>query len=177
MLEINLLPGDNLAKKGQLGKILAWVLTYGRYIIIGTELIVLLAFFSRFKIDRDLTDLHDTIAQKETVVIASRSFENQVRFLQGKLSLIKGLLASRSAPKNLLSNLSSLMPQDVFLSNLVFEQKKLTLSATALSNESFNTLLKNLSTSALFTDVSLDAIGKAHEGPGVEFKISANLKN
>ena len=81
-----------------------------------------------------------------------------------------------SESKNLLKNLSQLTPSDVFLSDLSFEDKKLTLSATALNNESFNTLLNNLSGSSLFSDVSLDAIGKNHDGPGVEFRISANLK-
>lgn len=176
MLDINLLPGESLVKKGQTGKFLSWVLTYGRYIIIGTELVVLLAFFSRFKIDRDLTDLHDAISQKEAVVIASQDFEKQIRSLQTKLNLIKDLLSFRSAPKNLLDNLSELTPTDVFLSDLVFEQKRLTLSATALNNESLNTFLNNLSFSDSFEEVSLDAIGKNQNGAGVEFRISAKIK-
>ena len=61
-LSINLMPGRETSF-GE--KFLNWSLTFGRYIIIGTEIIVLVAFFSRFKLDRDFIDLHDQVKEKQ----------------------------------------------------------------------------------------------------------------
>lgn len=177
MSDINLLPGEDLGKKGPFGKFLLWVLTYGRYIIIGTEIIVLLAFFSRFKLDRDLTDLHQAIVQKEAIIASSRNFENEVRQIQNRLTIIKGLQAQRKAPLNLLSDLSRLMPEDVSLTDLIFENNKISLTATSLTNDSFNNFLDKVGKLPQVTDVSLEDIGKNQKGPGVEFHLSANLKN
>jgi hypothetical protein len=61
--EINLLPKEEFEKK-PLGKFLVWALSIGRYIVIFTELIVILAFLSRFKLDRDLADLNQSVREK-----------------------------------------------------------------------------------------------------------------
>jgi len=172
MTEINLI----LEEKQPLGKFLTWVLTYGRYIIVGTEIIVLLAFLSRFKLDRELTDLHQAINQKQAVILASQSLENKVRDLQDRLSLIKKIERERSFPQKILTTLEKLTPQEVILTEFSLEETKLSLTAIALSNEGFTTFLNNLSSSAYFGDISLDEIGKAQQG-GIQFKISAVLKN
>ena len=62
-IEINLLGQEDLKHTPQ-GRILNWALTYGRDIMIGTEIVVLLAFISRFSLDRKLTDLKEEISQK-----------------------------------------------------------------------------------------------------------------
>lgn len=174
MFNINLLPGEEGKK---LGKFLTWVLTYGRYIIIGTEIIVLLAFLSRFKLDRDLTDLHSSIAQKQAVILAAQDLERQVRELQNRLLIIKKLEQQRDFPPKLLVAFESLTPVDVTLTEFSLEPSKLTLTAVAFSNEGFSTFLNNLSASAYFADISLDQVGKPRSGKGVEFKISTSLKN
>lgn len=176
MFNINLLPGEEFGKK-PLGKFLTWVLTYGRYIIIGTEIIVLLAFLSRFKFDRDLTDLHQSIAQKQAVILAASDLEQQVRALQNRLLIAKKLEQQRDFPPRLLSTFEGLTPQDVTLTEFSLDTSKLTLTAVALSNNSFTTFLNNLSSSSYFGDISLDNVGKAKEGGGIEFKISTALKN
>ncbi|HCS79450.1 TPA: hypothetical protein DIV55_06990, partial [Patescibacteria group bacterium] len=50
------------------GRILRWSLIYGRYIIVSTEIIVLLAFIYRFSLDRQITDLNEEIEQKSAIV-------------------------------------------------------------------------------------------------------------
>lgn len=174
MPNINLLPGE---KEKKSGKFLTWVLTYGRYIIIGTEIVVLLAFLSRFKFDRDLTDLHSSISQKQAVILAAQDLEREVRGLQDRLSIIKKLNRERDFPPKLLAAFESLTPADVILREFSLDGTKLSLTAIALSNESFSTFLNNLSASAYFADISLDSVGKAKSGAGVEFKISTSLKN
>lgn len=173
MTDINLISEE----KQPLGKFLTWVLTYGRYIIIGTEIIVLLAFLSRFKLDRDLTDLHQSVAQKQAVILAAQDLESRVRTLQDRLMIIKKLEEQRSFPQKLLTTFEQFTPQEVVLTEFYLDSSKLSLTAVALSNDGFTTFLNNLSTSPYISDISLDDIGKTQGGTGIKFKISAILKN
>ena len=68
---INLL--KNSSDQSPLDRITDWALTYGRYIMIGTEIVVLLAFISRFSLDRKLTDLKEEIGQKQQILLANTS--------------------------------------------------------------------------------------------------------
>lgn len=173
MTDINLLPGEETKK---IGKFLSWVLTYGRYIIIGTEIIVLLAFFSRFKLDRDLTDLHQAIAQKQAVILAAYDLEQQVRSLQNRLLIIKKLEKQRGFSQKILDTFEGLIPVDVNLTEISLDTNKIAFSAVAHSNDGFTTFLNNLSASPYFGDISLDDVSKAEEG-GIKFRVSASLKN
>ncbi len=172
MTDINLLPGE----KQPLGKFLTWVLTYGRYIIIGTEIIVLLAFLSRFKFDRELTDLHQSIAQKQAVILAANDLEKKVRNLQNHLLIIKRLEKQRDTSPELLSAFEQLTPSEVTLTEISLNSNRLTISAVAVTNQSFTTFIKNLSSSSFFGDISLDNVRKADSG-GIKFTVTASLKN
>src|SRR5260221_9195487 len=88
---INLL-GDTTLERSPYDRIITWEVTYGRYIMIGTEIVVLLAFISRFSLDRKLTDLKEEVTQKQGIIEANLPFENDVRKLQDKLSKIKILI-------------------------------------------------------------------------------------
>jgi hypothetical protein len=55
-INVNLLPQDPFFET-VFGRFLKWALSIGRYIVIFTELIVILSFASRFTLDRMVTDL------------------------------------------------------------------------------------------------------------------------
>ena len=55
-------------EKTSFGKFLKWLLNVGRWIVIVTELIVIIAFVSRFKLDRDLTNLNEKVKQKQAII-------------------------------------------------------------------------------------------------------------
>src|SRR3989344_3425468 len=66
-IDINLI-GEGDFSRTPIGRIVTWATTYGRYIMILTEIIVLLAFISRFSLDRKLTDLKEEITQKQAII-------------------------------------------------------------------------------------------------------------
>lgn len=77
-----------------LDKFINWSLSYGRVIVMVTELIALLAFLYRFGLDRQLSDLHDSIKQQQTIVAASKPAEDNFRNLQTRLALVKQYIMS-----------------------------------------------------------------------------------
>lgn len=172
-IEINLLGQEDLKHTPQ-GRILNWALTYGRYIMIGTEIVVLLAFISRFSLDRKLTDLKEEISQKQAILEANAPLEHEIRLLQDHLAKVKQITTTQSAPINIITLLKSLLPPDVYIDTLDVTADRLVVSATAGETNGFSQFLTNLQATKQFTSVD---IGDVKKNPltGIEFKFTAML--
>ena len=164
--------------KGALGQILRWTLTLGRHIVIITELIVILAFLSRFKLDRDLTDLNDSLKQKQAIIEASTSFEKKYRQLQAQVELLAQVKQNRLEPTRLLNDLSQITPLDVYLEEIAAEKSLLSLKATALSETGLAAFLQNLRTFTEIDQLSLTELNSGSDKDlGIKFRLTGNLKN
>lgn len=172
-LKINLLSKEALEEKA-LGKFLRWSLTFGRYIIVGTEIIVLLAFFSRFKLDSQLTDLHEEISQKEAIVKFNSDFEKEARIIQQQLKEVKGLEESHDLGVKLLNYFEKTTPKDVAFDRLSLSQEKISLSGASVTTSSFINLLAQFRNSGKFSQVVLESLSKKGEET-LEFKLSAKI--
>jgi len=171
---IEFLPQEDW-EKGTGGKILKWSLSIGRHIIIFTEFIVILAFLSRFKLDRDLTDLGEKIKQQQAIVTSWGSFEKEFRLLSKRLQLIEELKTS-VPPGEILNELGSLTPIDVVITDLNISSKQLTLDANTLSEGSLGVFLRNLKNSSKFKNVNLTQVGLDTNGEaGIKFQIKGEL--
>lgn len=130
--EINLLKykhfEDTLA-----GKVLAWVLSAGRVIVIITEIIVIAAFLSRFWLDRNLADLNEQNAALKAQVEAFSSFEKEFRSAQERLSLYKNLSAAQAKYSQIIKEVTSLLPTDVLLTNISITGDAVNITGKAIS--------------------------------------------
>lgn len=172
-LKINLLPKEELEEKA-LGKFLQWSLTFGRYIIVGTEIIVLLAFFSRFKLDRELTGLHEEISQKEAIIKFNLEFEKKARALQKQLAEIKKIEQDHDFSLRLFGFLEKNAPKEVVLEKLSFSEEKISLSGVSISTSSFINFLHQIRTSGRFSQVVLEDLSQKRE-EGLKFKLTAQV--
>ena len=172
-LKINLLPQDSFEGK-TLGKFLRWALTYGRYIVVFTELFVILAFLSRFKLDRDITDLHEEIGQKQAIIEATYDLEDGFRNLQNRLTKIQTLESSSISPISVLDTLSQYIPTEIYLADLTSSGNKITLTAIAPSEVSFGVFVNNLTNSKKFSNINLGVVTRGgSKEPGLKFNLSA----
>lgn len=172
---INLLPGDKL-EKSPLGRFLKWALDFGRYIIVFTELLVMIAFFSRFKLDRDLAELQEEIKNKQNVIVASQELEKEVRFLQQRLDLIKKYQKQTGSSQLALNNFSQIIPLDVFLSRLDIDQTEVSFTGTSLSYAGLATFINGLQKSPVFERVDFTSVSSGGErDPSLEFKMAVGL--
>jgi len=172
---IEFLPKENW-EKTTAGKILKWALSVGRYIVILTELVVILAFLSRFKFDRELTDLHEDIKQKQTVVEASQDFEQEFRLLQKRLLALNDLGKKRLQSTQVLTDLTDCLPIDTYLADLNISKENVSLAATALSANGLATLINQLQQSILFENIALTNVGvEAEKTVGIKFEVKINL--
>lgn len=168
---IELLPQEEW-EKTSFGKILNWSLTVGRWIVIVTELVVIIAFLSRFKLDRDLTDLNEKIKQQQSIITASSAFEKEFRLLQQRVKTIENIRSSQLASDMVLNELATLTPVDVTFSNIRVDKNQVSLKASASSEAGLATLVNNLKKSSRFGKVTITKLGLAQEGEiGLSFEI------
>ncbi len=172
-VSINLIGQDQFEHTPQ-GRIVAWALTYGRYIMIGTEIVVLLAFISRFSLDRKLTDLKEEIDQKQAILQANLPLENHIKSSQDRLAKIKTLLADQSKPVDTFKLVNSLMPVDVYLRNLSITGGKLSAEATAGTTNGFALLLNNFQSEKRILSVDIDDI-KKDQLSGINFRFTVQF--
>lgn len=169
---INLLPQENFEKQ-PLGKFLLWALSAGRWIVILTELVVIAAFISRFKFDRDLTDLHDKIKQKQAIIQSYSAFEKEFRFFKTRIAKIQSLYSKQINSVEVLNTVASNMPNDVLLSQFNFDGSSLTISGVALSEEGLGNFLAGLLTSNKFKNIDVSSITRKKNEAGIRFSFTA----
>ncbi|EKD87411.1 MAG: hypothetical protein ACD_36C00092G0004 [uncultured bacterium] len=172
-------PTINLLGEGDLehspwGRILTWATTYGRYIMITTEIIVLLAFISRFSLDRKLTDLNEEIAQKQAIIEANSDFESEFRNLQERMVMIKTLLNSQGVLRDVLEELQRLLPPGVYFETLALNNDGMNARALALTTAGFSQFLSSINQSSYTQNAEVSDIQK---GPltGIEFQFVATF--
>lgn len=174
-LKINLLATGDIDKQ-PLNKFLKWVLLYGRPIIITTELIVIMAFLSRFVLDREITDLHEAIGQKKAIVEATYDLEYGFRNLQERLTTIKSLQGAPTKIDKILGELTKLIPSDVYLTDLAYSEDQITINAVAGSKSGFSKFLNSLKRSKAFLDLKISGVNEGVDKvPGIKFGISMKV--
>lgn len=174
-ININLLPRDPFFAT-PLGQILRWALSAGRYIVIFTELIVIVSFAARFTLDRQLTDINKEIQQKKAVVLSYGELEKRVRDTQAKITKYENL-AQNNNLATVFEKLSNVTPKSVSLAQLSITASDVTINGVAPSQSIFNMLITNLQLSPDFSSVTVSKVESGEKGiPGFSFTLTAQTK-
>lgn len=172
---INLLPRDPFFDS-LLGRTLKWALSVGRYLVIFTELVVIISFATRFTLDRQVTDLNDALNQKKLVIESYGQLDETFRAIQTKLTdskqIDQQINIADAFPK-----LVAIVPRDVQLDELTVTTESVFLSGSAPSQNTLNLLLNNLQVSKDFFSVNVDKIeSRGDKIPGYLFTVRANTQ-
>lgn len=172
---LNLLPQNEL-DKSSFGRFLKWALTFGRYIIIFTELIVILAFLSRFKLDRDLLKLTEEIKQKQTIINSYAELEKKITQVHRQLDFISKTESNSINITLLLNNLSAITPADLVFEELSLKNDTIAIKGRSLSKNGINTFLNQFKSNDYFSQINLESITtKGRIDPTLEFELTAKL--
>lgn len=174
-IKINLLPKDPFLSSA-VGRLLQWALSAGRYIVIFTELVVIISFATRFVLDRQLTDINAEIFKKRSIILAYGELEERFRATQSKLTQ----LASVQQDVNIIDvfeNLTKVTPREVSLTQLNISPSTISINGKALSQTSFNLLVNNLQLSNKFFNITVNKVESGQEQEaGFSFVIGAQTK-
>lgn len=170
---VNFLPSDRF-EFSKTGKFLNWALTTGRYLVVMTELVVIMAFLSRFWFDRTLTDLRESRFQKEVTVDSFKDFERTFLSTQSRLNFVKQTIDSSLKADGELTMINDLSPKGVGYNQIQIEPGKTTLSGFAASALDFSSLLSGLESQERFSEISVKVLRLSlTRKPGFDFEIDA----
>lgn len=169
----------NLAKnRGEslTDRIIAFALTAGRIVVIGTELIALSAFLYRFTLDQTLVQLHDQITQEKAVVNLLKDNETSFRNLQDRLNLSATLIKQGSMYPKILADVFSYAPPDMNIHTISVSSDGVRIEATMQSVISLSDFVDKLKAYPAIASVSLDRISNQTETSTITVDITALLK-
>lgn len=155
-LSINLVPQDPFLET-PLGRFMQWAMGAGRYIIIFTEIIVILSFGARFVLDRQVTDLNQRLQSLIASIEGEVEIEQQIRLVQAQTAAIK----TQQDSNNMLvvfEEIQRVMPSDVIFSQLTITRDSLSSEGVALTQEAFTQLINNMYLSSQFHNMRINKI-------------------
>lgn len=172
-ISINLMPRDPFATS-TLGKVLMWALSIGRYIVVFTELIVIISFLSRFRLDRTLTDLNEGIARQKAIVLSYKTLEEDFRRVQAMTQILVD--NDPVVPlQELLLKIARVLPPDVKLDEIHVSGNEMQMTANALTTQGFSQFVRGLESLDSIGTVSLDSVETEDQGSIISFNVSTIL--
>ena len=177
--QINLIPEVGFAAT-TMGRVLTWMLSSFRIIVIVTEMIVMIAFLSRFWLDAKNTDLTELVLQKQAVIAASSDFEKEFKFAQKRLAIFSELAVDKGILSDTLDTVTKRLPPDVFLNSIFFTQEGLiNIAGLSPSERSIQQFTVDLGASDQIESVKLLGINPIPGGDPslMAFKVELSLKN
>ena len=179
MMEINLLPHREARRAADLRETIA-VLLLGLVVICGG------VFFVDKGVKSDLATAEANVAQLQADIDRYKpqqklveSFKKQKKQLQDKLDIIGSLDAARNGPVRILDELTSQVPDRLWLTAIMTNGKGIKLEGQSLDTGVVADFLRGLNSSPYFTNVDLDktAGGKVVDGIRlVSFEIHADMQ-
>lgn len=168
--DVNLLPEDDLEQRPG-GKFLKWALSWGKKIVILTELIVVLAFLSRFKLDSDVANYSEEIDRRKTIILASQNFEQEFRTTQEKVNKVKAALNTPSLV-TIYDTVQDLVPSEVTTDQIGIVDTKVSIAGTG-EDAYLSQMVNSFKGSPDFSDVILEKVTKEGESLDIEFSMTA----
>ncbi|MCE7897794.1 MAG: hypothetical protein DPW11_04810 [bacterium] len=141
-----------------MGIVLSWLLSFGKWAVIITQLIVMGAFLWRFSLDRELTDLKKSIAKNVAVIKSYEQIERDFVLTQKRLATAKTVIAQQKAITEELSTLASVTPLDVWYEKLTITPTSTTLAAYSRSLPGFSQFLSAIQRDTRYNSVSVARI-------------------
>jgi len=172
--EINLLPQKGF-ESSTAGRVLAWILSSFRIIVIVTEIIVMVAFLSRFWLDAQNSDLSDEINQKQAVLVASLDFEKDFRDIQQRLSTYSKIT---SQPKfsDIFKSIVASIPEDIILDSINESGDAVIIKGTSPNEVAIQQFIVNMSPYKEIAEVILSQIKSSEDSTeSLKFEINVTL--
>ncbi len=173
-IAINLIPQDPFMGS-VVGKFLMWSLSIGRYIVILTELVVILSFLSRFKLDRDLTDVNEAIAMQKTLIQSYGDTETEFLATQAKINFIKNEGQNHQITTSL-DFVEKNLPVDVKLTQLNVQPLRWFMSGSAMSAQGMKATVDQVVKANPQADVSLGKVKLNSQLGTIDFDINVDQK-
>ncbi len=169
----------NLSSTGKatVGRVVyGWTIDAGRAIIVGIELIALLALGYRFVIDRQIVDLHDQIKVQEAYIAAQADDEKTYKSIQVRLKNIKITDTQTQAKIQIMNEILKAISLGTFYgTNLSISDQNIAVDGNTFSIYTLTEFFNGLKAYPSVSSISIDEISTADGG--VHFKARVQIKD
>ena len=155
--QINLIPKDKFSTS-LAGRVLTWAMSTFRFLVIVVEMIVMLAFLSRFWLDQKNNDLDDKIEQKMAEIQAQSDFEKEFNLVQQRLKVFSVMASTDKSHVDDIKQIASQLPADVYLNNISFNNQGIRITGYSPSEISIAQFIVNLGSIENFGVVELTQV-------------------
>lgn len=180
--ELSLLP-DAENPNSFSARALKWLTTVGRWVIVLTELVVIVAFVSRFWLDRKNSDLSEIVRQRQAILASTQSFENEFNSFQKRLLYVRNFYENQPEYDQKVDILVKSTPPDVTYKDISIKQDKknsdITVSASlvAFNEKSIVDFIKNLKLNPKIDMVNINNIEKKSNENNYSISVSVIFKS
>jgi len=180
--ELSLLPNE-ANQNTPLARLLRWLTTVGRFIIVFTELIVISAFLSRFWLDRKNSDLSEVLRQQKAILGSTADFEKEFSSLQTRLKFINTFFQKQPDYPGTIKSLVNTVPVGVFFQSFNLGQSEIdpsrltsSLSLYTYQEDSIISFITNLTLNPDIDSVDVRRIEKKAKDNKYYVDISLTFK-
>lgn len=159
-------------------RLLRWLLSTGRYLLIFVEALVLIAFIARFKLDADLAAKKEAIEEQIPYIESLKPYEILIRQTQLKLSTIGNIKKNTLDWAVILKKIADQTPTGVTLAgiNMTKDIDNITVRMTGSTqiNSDLTNFIAGLKEDNAFSNVNLGSV--ALEEGVIKFTIDTTVK-
>lgn len=144
-------------------RLVKWLLSTGRFILIFVEALVFIAFIARFKIDADLESKRQAIDQQIPFIKSMKPYETLIKQTQSKLSTIAAFRQSNADYPQLLKEIADQTPMGVKITSITMNKKvdriSVQMNGQAQTNNDLAAFVIGLKGDKNFSSVNLSGVG------------------
>ncbi len=171
--KINLLSKKDVSL---IDKTLYFFLNYLRYILVFTQIIVIGVLFFRFRIDQNIIDLKDSLAQKKEIVQAVTPLLEEASRVNQQSVAIRKVTAQQEHKLVALNYILSVFPEAVVLTTLSINDTTFTLKGTSTDPRQLQLFYTRLQADKYFKTVTLSNIRRVNEGYVFDLVLDSFIK-
>lgn len=155
--KINLFPEP---ERNAVDKITYFALHYLRYILVITQLVAIIVFFFRFKVDQDIVDLKEKLTQQRSILTSANSMLDQVKEIDTKTKNIREIIEVQNNFQNQYFYLYSKINPDLNVSILSIDSQGVKITGSSSNVDSIKKMYESIKTENKFKIINLENIDK-----------------
>jgi Tfp pilus assembly protein PilN len=171
---INFVPEDADFKASLPQQLFRLMLTKGKTLIILTEIVVLVVFFSRFKLETDISDLSEEIKNKSVLVESAIPLQREYAVLQEQTETLENIYSQQTDWSKVIKSFDEQLPYGVIMNSVSYSGKEVNMSGTVDTAASFGKLIQVLNKNNNVEEVILG--GSSYDTETKTYDFDLNLK-
>lgn len=179
---INLLNNID-APKNSFDLFYLWATKYGRYIVIGVEVVTIIIFGIKFIINQEYDSAVSNSLNIQSKLESSSTVKkiDTISSYQGKISALSNVYAIHVHDEYYLNKVISLIPQTIYVSGISLQSNKMNITGTANSYSDIQNLENNFKSDTKdFSNVLVSQLSNSSSSSqgqsGIQYSLSFNIK-